>query len=231
MSRMKLLCALSICALLVVGCGSGGSSTPSSVQQIVIVNNDPGFDTSVLPQWAAAFEDQINNDARPIWGGPLVIIKYYADPDTAPDSAWLVKIEDGPTDSACAGGGPADGCHNIDDSGNPYAEVDGQVGGPTLFSHEILEMWHDPMLDQCADVPGWGNSLEEIADPFASLYYIGTGGVAVNDFATPAWFGIGAGTAFDFQNIVDIHVSGPGQIPLDTDSRHEPLGFFYAGGC
>jgi hypothetical protein len=188
------------------------------------------FDSSVLPAWARAFQDQINNDARPAWGGPRVTVAAYHAMQDVPKGSWVVHLLATRPDFACAGTVNAAGCHNMGSDGLPYAEVNVSLGGSVYVSHEILEMWHNPTIRACAHrMPVYGEGEEEIVDPFASLYYIGTGNIPVEDFARPAWFGIGKGPPYDFKNTVNIDAAGPGLIPRNTDARHKPLGFFNPG--
>jgi hypothetical protein len=187
------------------------------------------FDTSVLPRYARAIQNQINHDALPLWPagatGAVTIEYYPGGSSTVPKGTWIVHALTSTT-MACAETTNAAGCHNQID-GVPYAQVVYHFPA-TYYGHEILEMWANPLLLRCVNVPHYGRSLEEIVDPFASLYYDGTGNVPVNDFATPAWFGIGTGP-LDFGNVVKIAAAGPGLIPTNTSPPYAKLGFFGSG--
>jgi hypothetical protein len=224
-----------------------GGATPSLAQQNIGIVDDTGkacipavpplakspngcFDTSVLPSYTRAIQDQVNHDVLPLWpDGPTgaVTFKYYAGGSSmVPKGSWVVHVVTHTT-VACAETINAAGCHNQID-GVPYAQVAYRYPS-TYYSHEILEMWANPMLTRCLDVPHYGRAPAEIVDPFASLYYYGTGKVAVSDFATPAWFGVGTG-ALDFGNVVKIAAKGPGILPTNNTPPYAKLGFF-GGGC
>jgi hypothetical protein len=220
------------------GTTSASTRLPPVVQQPELIHlaliDETGansrFDSSVLPAWARAFQDQINNDARPAWGGPSVTVTAYRTLQEVPKGSWVVHLLATRPDFACAETVHAAGCHNVGSGGLPYAEVNVSIGGSVYVSHEILEMWHNPTIRACAHrMPVYGEGVQEIVDPFASLYYIGTGNVPVEDFARPAWFGIGKGPPYDFKNTVNIDAAGPGLLPRDTDAGHKPLGFFNPG--
>ena len=151
-------------ALAALACNrnSGSTSAPTVLPPVVqnlapihlaLIDEtgaDSHFGSSVLPAWARAFQDQINNDARPAWGGPSVTVAAYPTLQEVPKGSWVVHLLATRPDFACAETVHAAGCHNIRSNGLPYAEVNVSIGGSVYVSHEILEMWHNPTFKACA---------------------------------------------------------------------------------
>lgn len=196
-----------------------------------------------LPALALALQHQLNDDVAPAWTGIgsirlRPVVYYVGKPGTngVPLVAWQVQLL-APAKGVklfCAWNDPgsASGCHGYLPNGLPYAQIDigklsGIGGASTYVSHESVEMYLNPILTRCA----LHKARVEGVDPFASLYYIGFGGVAMNDFAYPEWFGLRAGTRYDFQNVVNITAPAPWTLPRNTDPARSPLGFIFMGHC
>ena len=99
---------------------------------------------------------------------------------------------------------------HLDRHGHPYAEVTYGEGWTVTASHEVCEMLVDPRGRRFDFGPtpdgrsGW--VLIEVCDPVEAVeYYLD--GVALSDFCTPAWYGIGSADAADFRD-----AATPGQV-------------------
>lgn len=151
----------------------------------LIDQSKAGLPPGDLAQYAAALQQQVDNDLAPAWG-VRADISVLAAGDSLPEGTWALKI----VDSLPGAGGV-----HLDDNGQPYAAA---VTGPELsiaISHELLEMLVDPFGNRftpAADIdPAGGRQqvfyLVEVGDPCeVSSYEID--GVQVSDFILPSFY-------------------------------------------
>lgn len=138
--------------------------------------------------WCAAVELQIKRDAAPAWGKAAKKVTLKA-PGKAPANSWVVVILD---DADQAG---ALGYHSVDEKGRVYGRVFAKTAkeygysASQTFSHEVLETWGDPGVDQSAKNPKaqWSTPVE-LCDAVEGDEYI-VNQVVVSNFLYPAWFG------------------------------------------
>ena len=163
---------------------------------IAIVNHSPKVTTPDLAGITAAVRRQAF-EASDAWGLTAPTVLDVATPEAAPSGALLLAILD---DADQAG---ALGYHSETSDGRQFARVFvspvldaggtilGTSGDPSLsvscvVSHEVIEALGDPACNRWADA---GDKLVaiELCDPVQGVAYVELG-VAVSDYALPAWF-------------------------------------------
>lgn len=160
--------------------------------------DETGKFKDVLPQWAAALNEQIASDVAPAWPG---IGHVSVGVGRVSPAQWGVHIV-GKLDEPGALGYHANDSHN-----QPIAYVQAQTPDETsqTVSHETIEMVGDPFgnhmhsgrlpfgaeqYHSTFDVPSahhYVHYLRELCDPpEANSYRVG--GVTMSDFVLPAWY-------------------------------------------
>jgi hypothetical protein len=158
------------------------------VADLVLINQSALITPPELVAAVAAFNTQISRDFAPVWGTPGTV--YFGE---APGDAWKVYLQDGLDQ-------PGDLGYHLDDAGNPEARIDiqGSVNAGddwrTVVSHELLETLADPLTTRMGSD---GITIVEVCDPVEETLYL-IDGLVVSNFVLPAYFGLEAGTKYDF---------------------------------
>lgn len=154
---------------------------------LYVVNKSTLVTNADARRWTAACVRQIREHVAPAYGMTPVRVQYLSGASHAPAGAWVIAVLD---DADQAGDL---GWHTEDASGRIYGRVfarpclDYGVPVSTTLSHEIVETFCDPDVDQWRDT-GRGYSVAyEACDPVEGDSYE-IDGVAVSDFVTPQWF-------------------------------------------
>jgi hypothetical protein len=161
-----------------------------------------------LVHYAAALQQQVDNDLAPVWGVRADISVPEAG-DDIPHGTWPLRIVDSL---------PSVGGVHLDHQGQPYAEV---VFGAKLsiaISHELLEMLVDPQGNRFTpaidcDPYSAGQRvfyLVEVCDPCEVTSYE-INGVPVSDFICPAFYDAYAEGPFDLRGALAAPL--PRQVP------------------
>jgi hypothetical protein len=169
--------------------------------QVALIDQTNGGVVSLaeLQQYAAALQQQVDNDLAPAWNVRANISTPVAG-DAIPPGTWPIRI----VDSLSGAGGV-----HLDDQGQPYAEVVNDDRLSITISHELLEMLVDPSgtrlmqapdLDPDSDQHQVGY-LVEVCDP-CEVYSYPIDGVPVSDFILPSFYEPNAVGPVDFLGIL-----------------------------
>jgi hypothetical protein len=155
---------------------------------IYVINKSTLVTDADVKAWTAACARQIREHVAPAYGMTPVKVQFLSGASHAPAGAWVITVLD---DADQAGDL---GWHTEDSSGRIYGRVFAgpcvQYGVPvsTTLSHEVVETFCDPDVDQWRDT-GQGFSVAyEACDPVEGDSY-SIDGIEVSDFVTPAWYG------------------------------------------
>jgi hypothetical protein len=155
---------------------------------IYIVNRSTLVTDAEVRTWTAACARQIREHVAPTYGLKPVRVSFLSAASHAPAGAWVITVLD---DADQAGDL---GWHTEDASGRIYGRVFAApclqygVEVSTTLSHEVVETFCDPDVDQWRDT-GRGYAVAyEACDPVEGDSYM-IGDVAVSDFVTPGWYG------------------------------------------
>jgi hypothetical protein len=159
---------------------------------IYVVNKSTLVADADVRRWSAACARQIREHVAPAYGRAPVKVAFLSGASHAPAGSWVITVLD---DADQAGDL---GWHTEDAAGRIYGRVfarpclDYGVPVSTTLSHEIVETYCDPDVDQWRDT-GRGYAVAyEACDPVESWSY-GIDGVDVSDFVTPGWYVRGHG--------------------------------------
>lgn len=155
---------------------------------LYVVNRSTLVTDADVKTWTKACARQITEHVAPAYGQAPVKVQFLSGASHAPAGAWVITVLD---DADQAGDL---GWHTEDAAGRIYGRVFAapclQYGMPvsTTLSHEVVETFCDPDVDQWRDT-GRGYSVAfEACDPVEGDSYE-IDGVEVSDFVTPAWYG------------------------------------------
>lgn len=154
---------------------------------IYVINKSTLVTDADVKTWTAACARQVREHVAPAYGLPPVKVAFLSAASHAPAGAWVITVLD---DADQAGDL---GWHTEDSAGRIYGRVfarpclDYGVPVSTTLSHEVVETFCDPDVDQWRDT-GRGYSVAyEACDPVEGDSYP-IDGVAVSDFVTPYWY-------------------------------------------
>jgi hypothetical protein len=177
--------------------------------KVALINqaNEGAVSSAALQQYAAALQQQVDNDFAPAWNVRADISVLNAGDDIPPGTFPLNIVSSLPGQA---------GVHT-NDQGQPSAEaVNGDQLSITL-SHELLEMLVDPSgtrVIQAADLDPYSGGqqvsyLVEVCDPCV-VYSYDIDGVPVSDFVLPSFYDPDATGQVDFAGFL----AGPLTVPL-----------------
>jgi hypothetical protein len=154
---------------------------------VYVVNRSTLVTDADVKRWTAACARQIAEHVAPAYGIPSRRVQYLSARSHAPAGAWVIAVLDDADQVGDLG------WHTMDAMGRIYGRVfaraclDYGVPVSTTLSHEIVETFCDPWVDQWRDT-GRGYSVAyEACDPVEGDSYE-IDGTAVSDFVTPAWY-------------------------------------------
>jgi hypothetical protein len=157
---------------------------------LYVINKSTLITDAQVKAWTAACARQIREHVAPAYGRAPVKVAFLTSRTHAPAGAWVITVLD---DADQAGDL---GWHTEDASGRIYGRVfarpclDYGVPVSTTLSHEIVETFCDPDVDQWRDT-GRGYSVAyEACDPVEGDSYE-IDGTPVSDFVTPGWYTTG----------------------------------------
>ena len=166
------------------------------------VQSDTFRGESDVQKMLPAFEQQWNQDLRPVWGveqASFTLLPQGQTPDAG--SWWLVFLDDSDQARALA-------YHDLTNDGMPISKVfvrtilNHRESLSVAATHELCEMAVDPWLNSAYQDPRSGTFWAgEVCDPVeADRYAYPIGDILVTDFITPNWFAHQrAGSAMDFK--------------------------------
>lgn len=154
---------------------------------IAVINHSTVLTDEQIKQCLPAFQKQVRQDFAPIYGRSANLRKSVG---AVRSGDWWIVVAD---DSDQAG---ALGYHETTDEGLPisfvFAKTDLQyhLSWTVTFTHELLEMLADPLIQICAQDPASGLIYAyECCDAVeADELAYNIDGVPVTDFMTPYWF-------------------------------------------
>ena len=157
---------------------------------IAVINESTIVADADIQAMIGAFQQQWNNDLRPVWGVDAAEFGFSPKNQAPPaGSWWCVFLDDSDQAGALA-------YHDLTDQGLPLSKVfvrtiqADQASLSVGATHELCEMAVDPWLNSAyQDAQGtfWAG---EVCDPVEDDQYgYEIGGVLVTDFVTPNWFG------------------------------------------
>lgn len=178
---------------------------PVAPPLLVISNESTVLTDAQVSAAVPAMQSQLTNEFNDIWG-KTATLEFVAKENmaTVPATAWQMIILD---DSTQAG---ALGFHSLSASNAPLGKVFAKTdqtynsSWTVTLSHEITEQVLDPyiILTTTYQLPTGGivTACVEVADAVEQdAWGYDIDGVLVSDFCTPAWWGIGPGTVYDFK--------------------------------
>jgi hypothetical protein len=178
----------------------GGLAIPavSQAQSVRVINN-AHLSSGKIAKFKAAGSAMINQRVNRAWGSPHLS---WTNSSSANQTIEFVNSLN-PVNRFCGGG--AAGCHDVK-NGRPYSIVDtnrfetGRIWSVT-GTHELSEMWVDPYIKTFTPAGNTTASfLVEVGDPVED-FSRSSHGVAVTDFATPAWYHNSGGKQDDFNRL------------------------------
>ena len=158
---------------------------------LYVINKSTLVSEDDVKRWTAACARQIAEHVAPAYGMRPVRVQFLSAASHAPAGAWVITVLD---DADQAGDL---GWHTEDNSGRIYGRVfarpclDYNVPVSTTLSHEIVETFCDPDVDQWRDTGNGYSVAYEACDPVEGNSYM-IGDVAVSDFVTPGWYKSGS---------------------------------------
>jgi len=178
--------------------------------QIALVNHSTKLSNDDLNTIARVLNFQMQYHAGPAWDlKPASVACYRSEASVPASSKKLLAFDNADQAGAL-------GYHDETPTGEVYGKVFVQTilqyGGVPLhgplsvaatFSHEALEMWRDPHINEWAQGPNGKLYAIELGDPVENDYYdvpVGSQKVSVSNFALPAWFDAAklAGARYDY---------------------------------
>jgi hypothetical protein len=157
--------------------------------QIAVMNESKGVQDPVVQGMLQAFDQQWNQDLRPIWGIDQGLFTFVPQGQSPAAGAWWVVFLDN-SDQA-----DALAYHDLTNEGLPISKVfvETILADKSSISvgatHEICEMAVDPWLNSAYQDPNGTFWAGEVCDPVEDDQYgYQIGGVLVTDFVTPNWF-------------------------------------------
>ncbi|HEY1933518.1 MAG TPA: hypothetical protein VGG99_16015 [Acetobacteraceae bacterium] len=171
------------------------------MSHIAVINESSKISDADVRKMLPAFNQQWNQDLRPIWGTEAAKFGFVRNGHAPPAGAWwMVFLDNSDQANVLA-------YHDLTNEGWPIAKVfvesilsdNGSVS--VAATHELCEMAVDPWVNTAyldSHSVFWAG---EICDPVEDDGYgYEIGGVLVTDFVTPDWFGHQhAGTQIDFR--------------------------------
>lgn len=163
---------------------------------LYVINESTVVSDTTVKHWCTAVTAQLKNDVAPAWNMTPWRVKLVSSLWHTPTGSVILAVLD---DADQAG---ALGYHSTDNGGRAYGRVfaktamDYGVDPSTTFSHEVLETWGDPHVDQWADTHLGYKVPIELCDAVEGDTYFSKG-VKVSNFVLPAWFGVGDGHWYD----------------------------------
>jgi hypothetical protein len=169
---------------------------------IAVINESTAISDADVQKMLAAFEQQWNQDLRPVWGVDTAEFAFVPQGEAPTAGTWWVVFLD---DSDQAG---ALAYHDLTDEGLPISKVfvktilADNAAVSVGATHEICEMAVDPWLNSAYQDDQGTFWAGEVCDPVEDDQYgYMIGDVLVTDFVTPNWFGHQhAEGQIDFQN-------------------------------
>lgn len=173
-----------------------------------------------------------------LWGRQPNAVKFTKDEASAPAGSWIIGILDDPDQA------DALGWHTEDSQGRIFGRVfarpalshgakvlEGANAVSTTLSHEVLETFGDPNVNQWADA---GNGISyswELCDAVESDFYelrLQDGkAAAVSNFLLPAWFDPQAprGSQFDYMKRVNaaFQMTQGGYVVIEQEGQQKQL--------
>ncbi len=174
--------------------------------QIAIINESTLVNTVDMKKMVGAIQKQMTWHVAPAWNEKAPSIKFYTDKTKIPATSWVVNMLDNSTEAGALG-------YHSEDSGlidafifaKPVLDNGGvvlhdpknnqNVSVASVLSHEVCEMFGDPVANFWADGPAitQGNEYAlELCDPVENDSYdiaLTDGSlVSVSNFILPAWF-------------------------------------------
>ncbi|GAA0347992.1 hypothetical protein [Actinoallomurus spadix] len=155
---------------------------------IYVVNESTLVTDADVRAWTTACAKQIREHVAPAYGKTPVRVQFLSRTSHAPRGAWVLVVLD---DADQAG---ALGYHAETADGRVYGRIFARpclqygVAVSTTGSHEIVETFCDPDVDQWRDTGRGFAVAYEAADPVEGDSY-SIDGVLVSDFVLPAWYG------------------------------------------
>ncbi len=179
------------------------------INQVALVSQTERVTTAQLSVASAAIQRQVTRDASPIWDLNATVDAFDSINDV-PIGYWQVVIKDTiPVN--------AQGVHENDANGQPFALVEFSENWILTTSHECLEMLVDPSGNRIVTgnsvAPNQGRVqyLVEVCDPSeAAAFGYTVNGVLVSDFYTPNFFDpvVAPGVRYSFTGAI----TGPRQV-------------------
>jgi hypothetical protein len=157
--------------------------------QIAVINESAAFSDAAVQSMLPAFDQQWNNDLKPIWGVEAATFAFVPS-NQMPGAGtwWVVFLDNSDQANALA-------YHDLTDEGLPISKVfvqtilDDNASVSVGATHEICEMAVDPWLNSAYQDPQGVFWAGEICDPVEDDQYgYEIGGILVTDFVTPNWF-------------------------------------------
>jgi hypothetical protein len=159
---------------------------------IYVVNKSTLVTDADVKRWTAACARQIREHVAPAYSMTPVRVQFLSAASHAPKGAWVITVYDDGDQAGVLGDHTEDAMGRI--LGRVFASPCLQYGVAisTTLSHEVVETFCDPDVDQWRDT-GQGFSVAyEACDPVESWSY-NVDGIEVSDFVTPGWYGVGHG--------------------------------------
>lgn len=188
------------------------------LKEIAIVNLSKQATNDQCAIMSQACDIQLSTQAAPSWWRSAVPVTFYPDATKVPNSSSILTISDVATDPDALGYHTENADRMI---GYVFVNPVIQDGGGeilplytdtvpcsvvTTLSHEVLELFINPYVNEWVDGPqikAGSEYSKEIADPVESDQYliqVGADKVPVSNFILPSWFDDQAepGQEFDF---------------------------------
>lgn len=149
------------------------------MQVISIINNSKKITTAQLQAAVNAVQKQISGEFNDTWAKNATLEINSTNP-----ASWPVTIMD-KLDNASVGG-----YHSVDKLGRPFAKVLATTDWQYTLSHELLEMIHNPYIQEVETININNNNysiMEEVADATDKVGYK-IDGVNVSNFVTPNFY-------------------------------------------
>jgi hypothetical protein len=171
------------------------------------VRNFSNIPDAEVMRWAAAVQKQVERDLRRFWDVPVPTFhQISADPDPGPTGdidAWIYVLNDVQDITQRSGLG----WHKFIDAWpiayvlTDFARHQNPPQTPSrVFSHEVIEMVVDPIMEMTTTPINGIEYLVEVGDvlSFDAAGYL-IDGVMVSGFGTPAYFHRDGGAVFSFR--------------------------------
>jgi hypothetical protein len=157
--------------------------------QIAVINESTAINDATVQQMLPAFDQQWNNDLKPIWSLDAATFAFVpANQMPPPGSWWVVFLDNSDQAGALA-------YHDLTNEGLPISKIfvktlqDDNASVSVGATHEICEMAVDPWLNSAYQDPNGVFWAGEVCDPVESDQYgYEIAGTLVSDFITPNWF-------------------------------------------